>query len=117
MRELLKKIGETKDVVVYQYEFCDEDILRNRDEIDLFEEGEFIAKYIVLEFAKEDGKMFPQVEVYGTYFSPTGKRIQNAILTIDLVLIKPIYFKDIVKGKKTAGEILSLPWDFWTVEY
>jgi len=118
MNKLFKKVFETEDVVEYRYDICDEDIIQNRHKVDLGEDGEFIAKHVVLEFSKEDGEMFPSIEIFGIYKPPKiGLAIKNAILTVDLNLKESIKLKDIEKSKWTAGEIIALPWEHWAVNY
>ena len=102
MNRKIHKIGNT-----YRYEICDEDLVLGRHYIDLAEDGFFL----VSEICFDADEYVRDVDVFGTYFFRGEKK--EEVLYIRLG--KDIPVKDILSGKYTAGEVLQLPWDEYSL--
>jgi len=110
MKRLLKKIRKNK----YIYEFSDKDIIKGKHYIDLFEDGEFIAEEIEIEFT-DDGLLWERIEIYGTYIDPEGKKWKTSMTVhLDLKHVD-ITLDDVKKGIWSAGDIISLGWDSYYI--
>lgn len=77
--------------------FTEQEILQNKNHVDLYDEGDFYAEY---------------VEGDGIHWRAFGTHIKNGIQER-----KNIYFilEDIPNDKMTAGDILNMQWDTWEI--